>query len=126
MDALCDMVWAADDPDVVEDVVEGNIRVGHVRVVLEEAELLAIGQEFQEVALEITREGAVHGLSPGLLGGLCDIDFSGDAPGGAVGGESGLGGAALDGAPMAWQGRGGNEVDAHGDVAALSGKHKGF
>jgi hypothetical protein len=86
-----DRVGAADEPDVVAEIVEGDLGVRHGRVGLQRPEPAGDGLERDEGVAEVAPDGAVDRLAAGLLVRLGDVDRAGDAPVLAVGRSPGPG-----------------------------------
>ena len=89
-----------DDAEVLEEVFERNILVGHGRVVLDKVEHLGIAQQGAQVA-ERSSERTVHTEFPRLIVGFSHEETSRDAPDITVGfTPPGIGGAFAIGAPV--------------------------
>src|SRR2546428_7055008 len=115
-----DRVGIADDPDVVEEVLERDVGVGHRGIDLEHLASPDLSEERQEVVAVIARERSLERLAACARVRVGDVDVAGDPPAGSVGDASSSRGPVLDARPVGSEDPGRDEVDAHRNVPALA------
>ena len=116
-----DLVGVADNPDIVQHVLDVQIVVGHLRVNLQYLQQAGVLQQREEVAVPIPRDHPFEHVAPGLLGAVGHVDIAGHAPGGAIGSPADPPCALGHCLPVAGENAGRHDVDAHGHPAALAG-----
>src|SRR5438093_2261542 len=121
-----DRVGIADDPDVVEEVLERDVGVGHRGIDLEHLASPDLSEERQEVVAVIARERSLERLAACARVRVGDVDVAGDPPAGSVGDASSSRGPVLDARPVGSEDPGRNEVDAHRNVPALARQDQGL
>ncbi len=114
----------ADQPAVAGQVFDGDVGIGHRRVVLQEWQRPESLHHLHAVVAGHPRHGAVDGQLPGFLVGVGDQHLAHHAPVLAVRRPARAGGPFGDGVPVAGQ-IGGVEVQAHRDEAPLAGPLQG-
>src|SRR5436189_482 len=115
-----DRVGIADDPDVVEEVLERDVGVGHRGIDLEHLASPDLSEERQEVVAVIARERSLERLAACAAVRDGHIDIAGDPPGRSLGDAPRSRGPFLDARPVRAENPRRDEVDAHRDVAALA------
>jgi len=119
-----DRVGAADDPDVVAEVLERDLRIRHGGIDLEHVEAAELREQFQEIVAVVAPERAPDRLASRLGVGVGDEDVARDAPRLPIGDAAGALRPRLHGLPVRLQNARRHEVDGHRDVAALAREHE--
>src|SRR3989449_6184848 len=94
-----DRVGIADDPDVVEEVLERDVGVGHRGIDLEHLASPDLSEERQEVVAVIARERSLERLAACARVRVGHIDIAGDPPGRSIGDAPRSRGPFLDARP---------------------------